>query len=212
MKALAYSVFLLMGVHLVALNAQVRVGAFAGTNIASLTVPDDLLPSATRKMRLGLVVGGTAELQLSDLLSLRIDPRFIQKGFRTEITDATGTTKSAQTINYLEIPLSAIVTFAETDIRPFLLGGANLGFILSASEDATLSDGQTIPTLDTKSNYKSYDFAFDVGGGIEYVFSPNTSLVGLARYSFGLTNVYQVPGYNGKTRNLQFQVGALLAL
>jgi len=210
MKALACCILFSFGATI--LNAQIRVGAVGGMNMSSFTVPGNIISTAARKTRFGLTIGAAAELQLSQQWSVRIEPRYIQKGFRTEFTDALGTNKSTETLNYFELPLTAVIRFGEFDISPFFFAGPDFAFLLSASDDVTLSNGQSFPPLNTKSNYKSFEFALEGGFGVEYTLTSSMSVLGIARYSYGLSNVYQVPTYDGKTRDFQLQLGVLYTL
>ncbi len=193
-------------------EAQIRVGLQTGLNLGSLTLPDNLASNATRKNLTGFTIGGVGELALTNSIYLQIEPRYIQKGFKSEITDATGTAKGTETINYFELPILIKVEFGGSYLRSFVLAGPNIGFLLSASEEVIDFSGQSFPVLDTKSNYKSYDVALDFGAGVEYRITSTLSLFSSGRYSLGLVNVYDVPGYSGETRGIQIYIGALFSL
>ena len=192
------------------LQAQFRVGVQTGVNLGSFTLPDNFSSNATRKINTGFTIGGIGEFALSNTLFLLTEPNYVQKGFKTEITDATGTAKSTESINYLDIPVFVKVKFLVSDFQPFIQAGPNFGFLLNASEDAILPNGQSLPSLNTKTNYKSYDVSIDFGAGLEYRMQPTISIYSSFRYSLGITNVYDFPSGSGETRDIRIYIGALI--
>ncbi len=209
MKIRSYILLILTISFITFSNAQIRVGIQGGLNIASFTIPNNLISNAERNSLLAFSIGGIGELAVSNLFYLQIEPRYIQKGFITEISEFAGTSKSTESVNYFELPLYVKAKFCTKNFQPFILVGPNFGFLLSASEEATLFTGQTLPKLDTKVNYKSYDLAIDFGVGVEYVLTEVLSLHSSVRYSLGIANVYDIPTYDYKTRGIQIYIGIL---
>jgi len=181
-------------------NAQdLKFGIKAGANLSTLTgdaVADDV------KMKAGFNAGGFVEIKFTDKLALQPELLFSLQGAKTtdRFDDGAGNItrdESKVNLSYLNVP----VMLKFYPVQSFFLeGGPQVGFLVSAkSKDETtenFTDGTVLNSsaeTDIKDNLKTVDFAFNLGLG--YDFTQSLSLN--ARYSIGLTNVYDAPDYLG---------------
>jgi len=173
---------------------QVKFGVKAGVNFA--TFSGDAVSSDV-SMKAGFHAGGLVELKFTDKLALQPELLFSMQG--AEIVDQgfdgvyyTDTFK--RNLGYLNLPVM-LKYYPIGGL--FLEGGPQVGFLISAKSknESTETDlGGNLERFssetDVKNQYKSVDFAFNLGVG--YDFTPNF-FVG-ARYSIGLTNVNDLTG------------------
>lgn len=181
-------------------NAQsVKFGVKAGVNIATLTgdaVADDV------SMKVGFNAGGLAEIKFTDMIALQPEVLFSMQGARTvdRTNDIVGNRfeeESSVNLGYINVPVMLKIYPTKSF---FLEGGPQVGFLISAkskNEDTSnFVDGTSIvesETVDIKDNLKTVDVAFNLGLG--YDFTENLFIN--ARYSLGLTNVYDTPDFLG---------------
>lgn len=181
-------------------NAQsVKFGVKAGVNIATLTgdaVADDV------SMKVGFNAGGLAEIKFTDMIALQPEVLFSMQGARTvdRTNDIVGNRfeeESSVNLGYINVPVMLKIYPTKSF---FLEGGPQVGFLISAKSknEATSNfvDGTSIvesETVDIKDNLKTLDVAFNLGLG--YDFTENLFIN--ARYSLGLTNVYDTPDFLG---------------
>ena len=181
-------------------NAQsVKFGIKAGANIATLTgdaVADDV------SMKVGFNAGGLAEIKFTDMIALQPEVLFSMQGARTvdRTNDIAGNRfEDERTVNlgYINVPVMLKIYPTKSF---FLEGGPQVGFLISAKskneETSNFVDGTTTvesQTVDIKDNLKTLDVAFNIGLG--YDFTENLFIN--ARYSLGLTNIYDTPDLLG---------------
>ena len=207
-------------------QTSVRLGADIGMNFANQSLSYAQPSGIPNSSRVGLTVGGIAELCISDLLYIQAEPRYIQKGmketgFAITINDPNpvGYADLVFKLDYLEIPVLVKAKFGTTDFKPFVFAGPNIGFLLSAKRDLEGYDVEQVglqKSFDAKDNYKSLDVSLDLGGGGEYQLATKVSLLATARYSLGLTAVNNetnsAPGTTIKSYGIQILIGALFNL
>ena len=179
-------VFLLfvLGATFAVSQAQVKFGAKAGLNIATLTGED----IEDVKSKLGFNVGAFAEIPVSDNFSVKPEVVYSDQGAKME-----GEGDAKYNLGYVNIPVLAKYTstsgfFGET--------GPQLGILASAK---VKYDGGSV---DYKDQTKSIDFAwaFGVGYQLEQGFGFN------ARYNLGLASIADGEG-DATVKNGVFQVG-----
>ena len=188
----------------------VRFGLALGVNFAGQSYARDIYSPLTH--RSGFLAGALVEVGISDLLYVQAEPRYIQKGtklypFAMTMIPSPGP-EGVETLDYLEVPLHLKTKFGTSDIKPFAFAGPTVGLLLSASEDVqdfNIHD-------DSKDNYNSLDYSFDLGGGVEYRVSTSVSLFGNACYSFGLRNISNQLDITIHSRGIQIVFGSLFTL
>ena len=204
-------------------NAGFQTGVNLGTATLANTavLPAGLQGNSTTSTpttHAGFMLGGNVEYGFSKQFFLQFEGSYVNKsvGISTTTANAQGVTQGTSTetdnLNYLEFVLLAKYKFTGGKLVPNLFLGPNLGFLLSANQTFTPVStgvvGTTNTTNTTTSNFNSTDFAFDLGGGLEYPVFEFADLFFSVRYSLGLSNVQAVPATSSwKTRGIQILVG-----
>src|SRR5438552_3609544 len=118
--------------------SQTSLGVEGGLNLANISASTN----AQTSNRTGFMVGGFADLQLSDIVSIRPGLRYVMKGFSNQVNGLTYNDK----FSYIEIPALLKVTFPLAQVKPYIIAGPTLGIQLSATED--VSDGVNFASND----------------------------------------------------------------
>ncbi len=196
------------------------LGARVGANLANESV--DSLPSgATTSMHAGFLAGVQYEYWLDDMWSLGVQVLYDQKGVHEDINnvvDFVGTGKVDLTLNYLEIPVLAKVSFGTGSLRPYVFAGPSVGFYLSNKAHLNETfEGQTLDTTETipDSSINSTDFSIVGGAGVSLKLGSGQVLFVDAAYALGLVNIsHNQPGDNTavKSRDIRLAAGILFPL
>ena len=163
-------------------NAQVKFGARAGLNFASMTGDDTVGLDGRTSLHFGI----TTEIEISDSFSLQPELTYSGQGYTAdyEFDDfESGTVRGEITgrVNYLNLPVMAKFYVAESFSLEF---GPQIGFLMSAEEnDYDTTYGSE--TYDIKEDLKSTDFSLNFGAGYKLDSGLNFGL----RYNMGLTDV-----------------------
>jgi hypothetical protein len=155
--------------------------------------------------RTGFVGGAYAAFELSPNLAFQPELLYVRKGARLFSTDVTvggitfGRVGSTLDVDYVEVPLLLRVSTPSTgpvDLR--LLAGPVVA--LKANEQVSFDGlfGVSLPTDEVKSS----DFGLAVGGAVA-VRNGGMNVVGEGRYTFGLTNISDIP-FGGDVKNGAF--------
>ena len=129
------------------------------------------------KMKLGLVAGGEAIFQLSDMFAVSGGLLYSMQGCKYD-----GHHDEKMEMEYLNVPLLANIYIVK---GLALKAGVQLGLLTKAKVSA--SEGGVSGDLDIKDHCKSLDLSIPVGIGYEI----NNSFVIDARYNFGLSKIYK---------------------
>ena len=170
---------------------QIHVGLTAGTNFSSISTDSDL---AGYDGRVLLALGGVLEFELSDRMSLRFEPMYLQKGAESHFTGGLGEVRHESSLDYLELPILLTYSFAATEtLTPYLTFGPSIGFNLSADFFTRLPGGiaGTIDT-DISEDINLVDLGIAVGVGTRIRTGKGSFFV-VSRYTLGLTNVFDNP-------------------
>jgi hypothetical protein len=178
----------------ISVNAQVQFGVKAGLNLANVSVTEGG-ESADTKMKPGFHIGAIVDLSLSESFSVQPGLLFSQKGTKSEGSYSqqgiTVDTKSTMKLNYLDIPINAVLKLEAGSSKIHLFAGPVISYALSGkttveasamgisnSEDADVEFGSEDGQM------KRLDFGVNVGAGIQF----NKILVS-ANYNLGLANL-----------------------
>ncbi|MDR2292500.1 MAG: PorT family protein [Prevotellaceae bacterium] len=161
-------------------NAQIKVGAKAGGNLATIT-------DENAKFKLGFHIGGFAEFTIADRIAIQPELLFSTQGASIKNVD-----NASLNLSYLNVPVLLKVKLTEGLSAEV---GPQVGFLLSAK-----STGEE--SRDLKERCKTLDFT--AVAGLSYTFAEKF-VVG-ARYNFGLTNVYKETEDDSKLKNSVIQV------
>ena len=197
----------------VALTTTVSFAQFsakAGLNMANVVSND---ADAENGMKLGMIIGGSYTIELSDVMSLDISAAFKQSGTKETGSDdmGGGVTEDNSTtyaLNYLDISPSLSFNVSDAMALSF---GPYLAFAMSGniSEEITISGGG-LGIDATTSTSESIEFgeatlqgaldgtgpdgisAMDFGINIGATYSINDAMRVSAGYALGLTNLSSV--------------------
>ena len=202
--------------------SQTKLGIRGGLNLANVSedfggtesfdfegLPLQITLSQTSRTTFNL--GGFVEYWFSPMFALQLNVLYNQKGFMIE-GDLNETiieqgipinvnVKAEETIKlaYLSFPLLAKVAFGESNFKPYLVAGPELGFLLSANDYAeatSRAEAQGIQVgpytvnqeEDISEFFESFEFALDFGGGLSYSFG-NIEIFADFIYSLGITKI-----------------------
>lgn len=153
------------------LNLQSQFGVRFGLNSSSIKFKTLGLNVETDN-RLGFHLGVVQNFQIEKNLFLRPGLLFSIKGGK--VSDSSTNDSNKITINYIEVPLSAIYYFMEEGRGFFGELGPYIGGLVSAS-----ANGESV-----KDEFKTIDIGINIGAGYDF----NNFIIG-ANYSFGLSNI-----------------------
>jgi opacity protein-like surface antigen len=184
-------------------GAQVNLGVIGGLNIANLSGEDVDGEKIDFSGRTTFGVGGVLDIGLNENVSLRLEPMYLQKGAKVDLTDsdlgtATFTFKGA----YLEVPALFKVAFGTSSTRPYLMVGPTIGFNLS-SKLGLRAPGFSAE-IDAKEIVKSTDFGLAFGAGVSFPAGASSIFVE-GRYALGLSDIAQAGTLELEGEELPFE-------
>jgi len=204
MNKIVLSAIVLMSVFTKATAQDFTYGAKAGLNVANIVDKDK-----DNYAKAGFHIGAFVEVPLSEKLSVQPELIFSTQGSKSEGSTVLQEAKMKDKLNYINIPVMFKYPVAEGFN---LQAGPQLGILTSAKlkkdiTPTTTGAGLGLPEEskieDSKDNYKSIDFALNLGVGYEF----GDGLLVDARYSVGLSNIYENKGGgNTKANNSVFQI------
>jgi hypothetical protein len=170
--------------------AQVQLGLQAGANFGNITM-DPTQEGVELGTRTGFLFGGMLFYSFSPIWGLQVEPAYVQKGATADISttaeiEINGTVEEVPakieatvTADYLDIPVLLKASFGDGPVKPYLLAGASIAFLLGDNklelDKVTVTiDGQDqditneIPSneREEKLDTKSTDFILNFGGGV----------------------------------------------
>tara|TARA_B110000967_G_C18839693_1_gene538670 strand:+ start:820 stop:1446 length:627 start_codon:yes stop_codon:yes gene_type:complete len=181
-------------------------GAKAGVNLANVDageVDTDVVSS--------FHIGITAEFEISDTFSIQPELVYSLQG-TSIITEARPLKLEVlYKTNFINLPIMAKYYVSE---GISLEAGPQIGFLINAEVETDITNSTDSSenisiTIDSKDNYKSIDFGFNVGVGYKLESGLNFTL----RYNLGLSNLSDTGNENvtndseWKNRVLQLSVG-----
>ena len=219
------SLIVLLTLFISPLNAQVQLGLQAGTNLGDVSL-DPAPEGVTTGMRAGIMFGGILFYSFSPIFGLQVEPAYVQKGATVDISliEQGNTVIQEGTLSgdYLDIPLLLKASFGDGPVKPYLLAGASIAFLLGDAmleldkytingEDVTglIPSDEREDTVKTKST----DFILNFGGGVIIPLGKvNIFIEG--QYNLGLTDVNDEPNdvMKIKTKGIQIKAGVLFPL
>ena len=170
------------------IHSQWSIGFNGGINLGNME-KSNLIPGVETSSNTGAVIGGFIDYKLTNFLNSSLGIRYIKKGMKGKIDIPDHSGGSEDNFDYLEFPLYAKIRFSESTFTPFLFGGINLGYLLNAKEVGTINNENV--SYDITEEYKKIDIASDIGIGLEYIFSTNSSYSFSINYSYGLKNIFE---------------------
>ena len=139
------------------------------------------------KYRPSGAAGAFVTYRLTDLFAASLEPMWVQRGAKYDISEADGTHKFSTRVDYIDVPLLVKVSIPTNgNFHPDIFAGPDVAFRLDAKakEDAPGFS----QTANVKNDFKSADFGIAFGVGTRYDIGMGAiSLDG--RYYAGLTKI-----------------------
>ena len=232
-------------------KAQFSIMPKGGVTLTSASAPKlfkDLGLGDSFKSRVGFAGGVAFNLGVNEMFSIQPELLFIQKGFKADLTFDDGEGQEATiplsinvSINYIEVPVLAKVSFGSETAKFFINAGPSIGIglggkakysvpFLSFEGDTKFMDLGIGPINESGFSDASPDWAlnnridFGVQFGAGAAFQLGSGQVVLdARYGLGLTSLYKeqtIAGFsaiskdNLKSKNnvLAFTLGYMIPI
>jgi len=205
--------------------AQVQLGLVAGANFADVTL-DPTQEGFETSMKTGFLFGGVLFYSFSPMWGLLIEPAYVQKGAKADLSETVegmpATIEATLTGDYLDIPVLLKASFGNGPVKPYLLAGASLAFLLGDVElelDKATIAGQDVTSIipsderTQKLETKSTDFILDFGGGVLIPLGQVNIFIE-AQYNLGLSDLNDEPGDEMKINStgIQIKAGVLFPL
>ncbi len=185
------------------------VGIKGGVNSSSLIYDPELYQgtqgiSTTSGVR--AMFGMVVALSPSSTVSLQFEPRYVQKVNKWE----RGNYSERVELREFELPVLLILKPFRSQLRPYLIAGPNVGFVLTGRDFLDRPGVRYEQNIRTNLSY--FDISLDFGVGGEYKFS-EFSVTAEARYSHGISDLENtISSQRIKSRSIQFLVGILYVI
>lgn len=172
-------------------NAQVQFGLKAGLNFPNWSVKESGSTAPDTKIGFGFHLGGIVDIPVSSNFSIQPGALFSVKGFKADVNMGT-TVNTTTKLNYIEVPINAMLKVGEGDTKFLVFGGPYLGYGLggtvkaeaqgrSATSDITFGSGDN--------DVNPLDFGINLGAGIKF-----NKIMVTAQYGIGLANLSNSSG------------------
>lgn len=168
-------------------KGSIRLTPYVGMTLANCTNSDgetDIKP--------GLIAGGEAMYQVTDVIAVSGGLFFAQEGCQGKEDGA----KMKLNNNYLNIPI-LVNAYVAPGLAVKL--GVQPAILLSAKISASARGNSA--SIDVKDSYNTFDFALPIGLSYEF-----KKFVVDARYNFGLTKLLKDVDSSENTKNSVFQI------
>ena len=163
-------------------GTSIMVGPFVGVNYTTVSGSDATNPG----YRAGLAAGGQLQADFDGGVFFRTAALYSMRGATATETGINITLKE----NFIEVPLLLGYSFASSGsmVKPFVMGGGQVGFKISCDIEGTVSGTKTtLKCSDASNDFSSTDYAA-VGGGVMFPAASGTMSID-ARYAFGLQKI-----------------------
>ncbi len=167
------------------------LGLFGGQNRSNLRWegPDDLdIEFSTRN---SMVYGGILGNGLGGHLDIQLEPSYIRKGAKRELTDPEmGLITSQINLSAVELPILLRFSLNKEGVNPYLLGGGTVAYLLKAEQEYgdDYEEFGFEKSYDIKDDLKAWDYGYSLGGGISIPLG-GFSIFLEGRYNKGLADI-----------------------
>ncbi len=201
-----------------AAQAPISMGPLVGLNFADDSGDDFADEFGDTSSRLGFALGGFAEFGLSDMVSLRPELVYTQKG--TEIE--AGGVDAKLKLDYVQLPVLAKIMFGAAGAGPrfSLLIGPAFGFSAGCTFDIdaplvvaagpSLATGASMVEIDCEdigADTKGFEFAGVVGLGVDL-----DRFTVDVRFDNGFSGIFDVDGVDAKNQTISARAGYKFSL
>ncbi len=188
---------------------ELGVGIKGGVSSSSLNYDPELYsgtPGVSIRGGVRSIIGMVVALSPSSTVSLQFEPRYVRKVNKWE----KGSYSEEIELREFELPVLLVLKPFRTQLRPFLITGPNVGFVLTGRDFLEGPGTRFEQNIRTSLSY--FDVSLDLGIGAEYKFS-ELSLTAEARYSHGVSDLDNtITNQRIKSRSIQFLVGFLFVI
>ncbi|NQT25136.1 PorT family protein [candidate division KSB1 bacterium] len=187
-------------------GAQVNIGVLGGINLANVDI--DPLEEVELSNLTAFGFGGVLDFNLNEMLTLHLELMYLQKGVngKWDIYDLENK------VTYLEVPILLKYSIGTGNIKPYLIAGPTIGYLLSGT--GKISGGGYSSEEDLKETTKNLDYGIGLGAGVGMPMG-NNSIFLEARYAMGLANINDDPDdpdTEVKTKGIQIFAGITFPL
>lgn len=181
---------------------DISLGAKVGMTQTNISQAPKSWDDAT-SYRTGFAGGMFLNYSFNDNFSLQPEALYVQKGVDATLYQGLIDLGASLSIEYFELPLLALYTFANTKrIVPYIYGGPSFSYALSSELKATAYILSA--EIDFSSFTHTTDFGLIAGGGFK-VPTDAVTLLFDARFMYGFTNVILSGDFkiNGSTQTIE---------
>lgn len=179
-----------------ALMAQTAIGLHGGGNLSKMDFtrnPD--FRAVEIQYRQGFQLGVFYRLMSQKSTGIAFELNYSQQGWN-EGADTTAATRYQRQIDYITLPLLTHFNLGKDRFRILIEAGPYAGYAINSSEiivDNNTGAAESIPYEYSEDLDNRFDFGLIIGGGFEYHLGA-VAFQGLARYGYGLGNIFQKRG------------------
>jgi opacity protein-like surface antigen len=198
-------------------SSQMTYGGRLGLNLAN--VSGDYGDSEAPGMLTSFYVGGVLNYELSDKLSLAPEVNFSVKGARSNYESSItffGVTTSTKvdvksSMSYLEIPINVGFKFSDAlSVKAGPYVGLLMGAKSTGTSESTVAGVTTTTDIDDDSKEGLAGTDFGINVGLAYAMESGFGVE--ARFSQGLSNIYDIDGMDDTFSNRVISVGVFYLL
>ena len=139
---------------------------------------DPSIPGVYFQTRTTFVFGGVLDVGLSQNLSLHLEPSYMQSG---SIVEAQGQQVDEIKTDYLSLPIFVKYAVGAGAVRPYVMGGPNITYLLKAES-----------TDPAASQFKDFDLLLSLGAGVSAAVGTKVVFIE-GRYARGLVDIGNGP-------------------
>ena len=164
--------------------AQWSVGIEGGLNIAKFS-PSNLRDGSELSYKNGIVIGGSINYKFNEYFTIHSGLRYNQRGGKISHNNPGFVGDATKYFDYLEIPVKFIYVPFDIELKPVLIFGTDISYILLAKGEGTINN-QRISEDDTGNIDNRIDVFLETGIGIM------PALTGELYYSLSVSYYYGV--------------------
>jgi len=247
-----HTILVVLTITLVSLStlslSQTKLGIRGGLNLANISeelggtesfdfegTPLEITLSQSNRTTFN--IGGFVEYWFTPMFAVQINALYNQKGIgidgdlNTTIVEqgipinVTVNAEEVIKLAYFSFPVLAKLAFGESNIKPYLIAGPEIGFLLSGKDYAkATSEAEAMGVKvgpysveleeDIKESLESFEFAINFGAGLSFALG-NIELFADFIYSLGITKINKesfTAGEDIKNQIIMINVGMLFGL
>lgn len=145
-----------------ALKAQTYAGLTGGINFSNIKSERSISPDFKNINTFS--AGAVIDINISDNLSVRLEPQYIEKGARLNIPGLPAPSFYIH-LSYIELPLLFKYSTGKT-IKPYIAAGPSIAFNLDSEMGIDLFGFEIM--ADTDDMTRDINFGLTIGGGFSY--------------------------------------------